>query len=82
MIPHSQSLKDKRKVIKSIIERLKNKNLSVAEIGDNDNCRKAQIGFAYMSNSRDKAEEMVDRITAFIENLYPVEIVEIEYQVY
>ncbi|NIW96613.1 MAG: DUF503 family protein, partial [Phycisphaerae bacterium] len=48
-----RSLKGKRKVVKSIISRLRNNfNASVAEIGSNDVHQRAEIGFSLVGNDQ------------------------------
>ncbi|MDH4157025.1 MAG: DUF503 domain-containing protein [candidate division Zixibacteria bacterium] len=50
-LPGVGSLKEKRRIIKSLIARLRNDfNISVAEVGDNDIYRSATIGVAMVSN--------------------------------
>jgi hypothetical protein len=64
-IPQSRSLKDKRQVIKAIIERLKNKfNVSVAEVEDNDLWQRATIGIAFVANEG----KFVDQVMESVEN--------------
>ncbi|MBN1295580.1 DUF503 domain-containing protein [bacterium] len=47
----AMSLKDKRRVVKSIKDRIRNRfNVSVAEIGDLDRWQRAEIGIACISN--------------------------------
>lgn len=49
----SASLKDKRKVVKSIKDRLKTRyNISIAETGDQDRWQVAELGIACISNDR------------------------------
>jgi uncharacterized protein YlxP (DUF503 family) len=51
LIREARSLKDKRQVVKSIKDRLRNGfNVSVAEIEDQDNRQLAVLGFAMVSN--------------------------------
>ncbi len=79
MIPHSFSLKDKRSVIKSISEKTKAKfGVSVAEVADHDMLNKAVLGFACVSGSMGHAEEMAQKITAYIELFDTAEIIDIE----
>ncbi len=62
------SLKEKRHVVKSVIERVKSRfNASIAEIGEMDKWQVAEIGFACVSNSRRHVDEMVNNIIQFIE---------------
>jgi len=48
------SLKEKRQVVKSIVERVKSRfNASVAEVGFNDKWKNAIIGISCVSNEPD-----------------------------
>jgi uncharacterized protein len=63
------SLKEKRHVIKSIIERLKSKfNASVAEVGLNEMWKNAFIGVACVSNEAGHADSMLANIVNYVEN--------------
>uniref|UniRef100_A0A7C3J6X2 DUF503 domain-containing protein n=1 Tax=candidate division WOR-3 bacterium TaxID=2052148 RepID=A0A7C3J6X2_UNCW3 len=67
-IKESQSLKDKRRVIKSLIERIKNRyNVSIAEVGDNDSYKKSTIGLALVSNDVKFNDRQVKEILDFID---------------
>ena len=68
-IDEAFSLKEKRHIIKSIIERLKNKfNASVAEVDLNDKWKNAVIGIACVSNETGHADSMMANIVNFVEN--------------
>ena len=61
------SLKDKRKIVKSLIERMRNRfNASVSEIEAHDNKRLAVIGIAVISNEGSFLDEQLDTIINFI----------------
>lgn len=64
-----QSLKDKRRLVKSLIERMKNKfNISVAETGANDSWNHCELGIACVSNEASHADSMMAAVVNFIEN--------------
>ena len=66
-IPGAQSLKDKRSVVRRVIDRTRAKfNAAVAEVGDNDVHRRAVIGVSVVSNDRRHVNEMLDTILAFV----------------
>lgn len=68
-IDEAFSLKEKRQVIKSIIERLKSRfNASIAEIDLNDTWKNAVIGVACVSNESAHADSMIASIVNFVEN--------------
>jgi uncharacterized protein len=61
------SLKDKRSIVKSLIERLRSRfNVSVAEVGDNDSRSSAIIGIAVVSNDKTHAASQLDAVERFI----------------
>ena len=61
------SLKDKRKIVKSLIERLKSRfNVSVSEIDHNDSKITAVIGVAVISNDGKFVNAQLDKIIDFI----------------
>jgi uncharacterized protein YlxP (DUF503 family) len=71
-IPENQSLKDKRRVIKSIISRLRNQfNISIAEVDDNDLWQVATLGISCVSNNDQHVEETMSKIMNFIVHNYP-----------
>jgi uncharacterized protein YlxP (DUF503 family) len=63
LIDHAHSLKDKRHVVKSLKDRLRNKfNVSVAEIADQDLHNSAVIAVATVSSSRPFAEKVLQAV--------------------
>jgi hypothetical protein len=72
-----RSLKEKRKVVKSLITRLGNAfNLSVAEIGANDVHQRAEIGFAVVGNDHGVVNSKIDKIFNTAEDMAVAEIIE------
>ncbi len=63
------SLKEKRHIVKSLVERIKSRfNASVAEVDLNDNWKRAVIGISCVSNESGHADSMMANIVNFIEN--------------
>ena len=63
------TLKEKRMVTKSMIQRVKNRfNVSIAEVEAQDIHRSIVIGFACVTNSRRLADEIMHNVLKFIEN--------------
>lgn len=61
------SLKGKRKIVKSLIERLRSRfNFSVSEIDAQDNKQMAVIGLAVTSNEAYFINIQLDRVSEFI----------------
>jgi uncharacterized protein len=68
-LPPVESLKDKRRIVSSLKERLANRfHLSVAEVDLQDSLRYAQIGAALVSNSRPFGESVMHKALAFAES--------------
>lgn len=83
LIHDANSLKEKRHILKSIIERLKSRfNVSVAETGLNDKWQAAEIGISCVSNERLQVEKTIGSIINFIENDYRVEITDYSTEIY
>lgn len=77
------TLKEKRQVVKSVIERLKNRfNVSVAEVGKQNDLQWAVIGMACVSNSTEHVESQMDHILNFMngDGRFSVEEIEREVQ--
>lgn len=79
-LPESGSLKDKRQVIRSLCQRIRNKfQVSVAEVGDNDAWQIATIGAACVTNTRRHCEEMLDEIVKYVrESRLDAELIDVE----
>lgn len=61
------SLKEKRSIVKSIIERLQSRfNASVSEVDRQDIHNSAVIGIALVTNETQFANEQMDKIIAFM----------------
>ena len=68
-IPGANSLKSKRKVVKSLIERTRNRfNVSIAEVGDNDVYGRALIGMSAVGNDQSFVNSMLDKALDFLED--------------
>jgi len=62
------SLKEKRSLLKSLIERTKHKfNISIAEIGRMDSHKHFVIGFACVTNDTRLADSIIQNVIRFIE---------------
>jgi uncharacterized protein len=67
-IPWAESLKDKRSVVKSLKDKLRQKfNVSVAEIGANDVHRSAMIGIAAVGNETKFVRSVCDTVVRWVE---------------
>jgi len=82
-LPENLSLKGKRQVLKSIINRVKNKfNVSVAEVDDNDLWQLATLGICYVSNDKRHTNEVLSKVVDSIVNgRFEVEILDYEIEI-
>jgi uncharacterized protein YlxP (DUF503 family) len=70
-IPDATSLKDKRQVVKSILERARQRfQVAAAETDEQDVLRIAVLGFAAVSGSAHHAREVVSKILDAL-NVHP-----------
>jgi uncharacterized protein YlxP (DUF503 family) len=68
-ILEADSLKDKRQVVRSLLERARNKfNVSAAEVDQQDVWRRATLGFSAVSNDGKLLEHVMDRVLALIDS--------------
>ncbi|HUJ80000.1 MAG TPA: DUF503 domain-containing protein [Nitrospiria bacterium] len=81
-LPAPSSLKEKRRILKSVIERIQQHfNVSIAEIGDHELWRRAAIGVACVGRDRQPTLRVVDQVLGFIRRNPEVELIRHETQV-
>lgn len=79
-LPGVNSLKEKRKIVKSLTTRIRNKfNVSIAEVDFNDRHRSARIGAAIVTNDRKFADQVIAGVVSMIESNPEINLV--DYQV-
>ena len=75
----SQSLKQKRGVVRSISQRVRNRfNLSVAEVGGQGTWQIAVLGLATAANEAETARRRLEKAVDFIEGLHLAEVLDQE----
>lgn len=73
--PTCHSLKEKRMIVKSLLQRTRNKfNVSIAEIEEQDYHQTIVIGIACVSSSRVQANTVLDEVMRFVEGNTEAEI--------
>jgi len=78
-IPHAFSLKDKRQVRRSIIDKTRSRfNVAVAEVGAQDMCQTLIIGVAVVSGDAGHARNSLDEIIRFMEGNTEAELINVE----
>jgi uncharacterized protein YlxP (DUF503 family) len=75
-IPEAQSLKDKRSVVRSILDGARRRfGAATAETGDQDVHQRSELGFVVAAESVAHATEMVDTIERFVWSFPEIEVV-------
>jgi uncharacterized protein YlxP (DUF503 family) len=67
-LPYASSLKDKRRTIRSLRDRLRRKNVSVVESGNQDFWQRATVEIAIAAVSRGAAEEKREEVRRLLLN--------------
>lgn len=69
-IPASESLKDKRKVLRSVTMVVNRRfNASISEVGHQDKWQRAALGVSCVSSSADHARRMLEEIERTMEKV-------------
>jgi hypothetical protein len=78
-IPAAHSLKDKRQVVKSIVESARRRfAVSAAEIAAQDSWQRAVLGFAVVASSAGTAERVMHDVEDFVWSYPDVEVGAVE----
>lgn len=78
-IGHARSLKDKRQVVKGLVEGARRRfGVSAAEVGGQDTWQRATLGFAVVASSARQAEEVIDAVDDFVWSHPELEVVGVE----
>jgi uncharacterized protein YlxP (DUF503 family) len=76
-IPEANSLKSKRLVIKSLIDRIKNKfNVSIAEVDANNLWQRSVIGIAYVANETQIINKVFEKIKNLVLGTHSIELID------
>jgi uncharacterized protein len=75
-IHDNQSLKGKRKIVKSMIGKVKSRfNVAIAEIGSNDKWQTIELGVSAVGNDRRFIDSSLAGVLGFLESLYLAELI-------
>jgi hypothetical protein len=81
-IPHSHSLKEKRAVIRKLIDRTQARfKLHVAEVGGQDTWQRAQLGFAVVGSDTKVVESIAEEVVRSIQGGIDGQVVSIDREV-
>ena len=82
-IYESQSLKDKRRVLKGLKDRLAARNnVSVAEVAHEDSWQRAVLGVAMVANDPTYVHSCLDRIVDFVRSQRGLSMIDYEKDLY
>lgn len=76
-IRNNQSLKEKRKVVKSIVAKVQRRfNVSISEVGSNDKWQMVELGISSVGNDRRFVNSSLDNVLSYLDSLYLGEIID------
>jgi len=82
LVPGSTSLKEKRRVVQSMIGTLSSKfNVAVAEVEHQELRQRGTLGISCVSNSSFHAQKMLHEVERYLRGRYEVEIVDVDIEV-
>jgi uncharacterized protein YlxP (DUF503 family) len=82
-IPEAFSLKDKRRILKSLKDRIKNKfNVSVAEVGHKDIWNRALLVVVNVSDSSVHVDKQLSEVVNFVEQIHDISIIQIKLEIF
>jgi len=74
---NSQSLKDKRNIIKSVKSRIRNHfNVSVSEINNHDLWKNATLGIACIGNEKRYLNDVLNKVIKFIDQQNHLQLID------
>ncbi|NLC04996.1 MAG: DUF503 domain-containing protein [Erysipelothrix sp.] len=75
----SFSLKDKRKLKNSLIDKVKVRfNVAISEVDTMDDIKTLTLGVSVVSNSEHHSMKMLNNVITFIEHMTPSSIIQVE----
>jgi len=78
-LPNAHSLKDKRQVIKSLVEGARRRfGVSATEAGRQESWQRSTLGFAVVTSSAGQAEAVIDDVDRFVWSQGDVEVISAE----
>jgi hypothetical protein len=76
-VPEAGSLKDKRRVVDSLLDRARSRfGVSAAEVGRHESHQVAELGFAVVSGTPAQCERVMERVEALVWSRPDLEVTE------
>ena len=83
MLHDNRSLKGKRKVVRSIVGKVKSRfNDTIPEIDSNDMWQKIELGISAVGNDRRHIDSSLNRVLSYIDSLYLAEIMDTQMEIF
>jgi uncharacterized protein YlxP (DUF503 family) len=77
LIPGNDSLKGKRQVVRSLIEKVRHKfEVAIAEVDSHDKWQRAELGLAVVGNDEKLLGQRVEKVMQFLESQHLAEIID------
>ncbi len=81
-LPGSRGLKDKRRLVKSLVERAQHRfRVSAAEVDHLDSWRRAVVAFACISTSARHAHAVLAKVASFVEHQGEIVLMDFEVEI-
>ena len=78
-LPHSTSLKDKRAVLRSVLDGARHRyRVAAAEVGHQDLRQRALLGFATVAGTPGHVTDVLDQVERFVWSFPEVEVIATE----
>jgi len=78
-VQDAHSLKDKRRVLKGLKDRIHNKyHVSIAEVGRHDVWQSAELGCACVGNDTGHVNSVLSNLVSFVESNHQVRLIDYE----
>ena len=82
LLVDNMSLKGKRKVVRSMIDKVKARfNVSIAEVGSNDKWQKIELGISAIGNDRRHIASSLSHVLEFLDSLCLAQIVNTQFEI-
>lgn len=81
-IPHAGSLKAKRQVLNSLLDKVRSRfGAAVAEVGDQDLWQRSVVGIALVSGDQRLVRDMAAKVAGFVESHWEGEVCAIDIEI-
>ena len=82
-LPENHSLKGKRKVVKSLIEKVRHRfPIAIAEVEDHELWQQAKLGLALIGNDSQILDASLNKIMNYMEAQHPAQIIDSKIEVW